>query len=194
MKVIYVTGAPAAGKSSTLARLVEADPTLLHFEYGAELTKHIMSDGRPVTDQQELRARSAGIVTPADVEAVDAKLLRMVAQCRGNQTILIDSHAVTKEDYGFRITAFSQAVVQQLAPDEIWLFYTEPDIAVVRIRGDAKGRPEIAEEQARMHTHVQASIAATYGVIAGVPVYLFDTHGAQADLVERLLRRLENDR
>jgi len=169
---------------------VETDPTFLHFEYGAELTKHIQSEGRSVTDQQELRARSAGMVTPADVEAVDAKLLRMVEQYRGSQTILVDSHAVTKEDFGFRITAFSQTAVQQLAPDEIWLFYTEPVIAVSRIRNDAKGRPAITEEQARMHTHVQASIAATYGIVTGAPVYLIDTHREQDGLVEYLMQRL----
>jgi adenylate kinase len=193
MKVIYVTGAPAAGKSSTLARLAEADPSILHFKYGAELAMYIQSEGRPVADQQELRARSAKIVTPADVEAVDAKLLRMVGHYRGSQTILIDSHAVTKEDYGFRVTAFSQAVVQQLSPDEIWLFYTDPEVAVGRIRGDARGRPAITEEQARMHTHIQASVAITYGVAIGVAVYLIDTHGSQDDLVERLQRRLKND-
>ena len=59
-----------------------------------------------------------------------------------------------------------------------------------RIRRDPGGRPLISVEEARMHTFMQASVAANYGIIAGCPVYLFDSDTVQDHLVEQLRARL----
>jgi adenylate kinase len=190
MKVIYLTGAPAAGKSSTLALLQEADPSIYRFEYGAELTKFIQEKDASLRDQEELRSLSAKIVTPEDVEALDEVLLGLIEELRNKQAIIVDSHPVTKEQYGYRITAFSQEKVQMLNPDEIWVFYTAPSVALDRIRKRPAGRPNISDEEARMHTALQASVAATYGIATGKPVYLFDTNCDQSELVRNLLDRL----
>ncbi|MFB6460854.1 hypothetical protein [Bradyrhizobium tunisiense] len=42
----------------------------------------------------------------------------------------------------------------------------------------------------RMHTYLQASIATSYGIAAGRPVYFFDSTANQDDLVQRLTKRL----
>jgi adenylate kinase len=48
----------------------------------------------------------------------------------------------------------------------------------------------VSEEEARTHTALQASVAATYGISLGRPVYLFDTAGPRDELVARLAERL----
>lgn len=191
MKVIYLTGAPASGKSSTLRRLQEAKPSIVRFEYGAELTKFIQERNASIVDQEELRARSAEVVRPEDVDGLDEKLLDQVDKLRGKRPIVIDSHPVTKESYGFRITAFSEDKIQRLQPDEIWVLFAAPDVIRGRIQRAPAGRPMISEEEARTHTVTQASVAATYGVLVGAPVYLFDTDQDQEKLVSILLKRLE---
>ena len=40
-KVIYLTGAPASGKSSTTRMLADRVPGLRVWEYGARLTEHV---------------------------------------------------------------------------------------------------------------------------------------------------------
>ncbi|MCA1370175.1 AAA family ATPase [Bradyrhizobium sp. BRP14] len=190
MKVIYMTGAPASGKSTTARLLKEKLEGLKVWEYGAELTRYVQE--RPqVTTQEDLRRLSGNVVTPDDVAAVDQKLLGFVKANRGLFPVVIDSHPVTKEDYGYRITAFSADQVRALAPDEIWVLFTSPDIAVERINANAAGRPQIDLEQARMHTDLQASVAATYGIVTGRPVYLFDSGGDQQTLIGRLAERLK---
>ena len=191
MKVIYLTGAPAAGKSSTLTLLCESDPSILRFEYGAELTEQIRKRDASLIDQDELREKSSGIVGPEDVAELDRRLLKLVEAERKHRSIIIDSHPVTKEVYGYRITAFSQENVVRLAPDEIWVLYASPQCTVERISNQPAGRPMVTEEEARLHTQTQASIAATYGIIAGTPVYMFDTDRDQDELVEILRRRLK---
>ncbi|NNU64356.1 AAA family ATPase [Rhizobium sp. WYCCWR 11152] len=189
MKTIYLTGAPAAGKSTTAHLLKEKVPGLKVWEYGAELTRYV-HDRPQVTTQADLRRLSATVITPEDVAAVDGELLEFVKANRATASIIIDSHPVTKEDYGFRITAFSTDQITALAPDEVWVLFTPPEIAIDRIRRNAAGRPLIDLEQARLHASLQASVAASYGIATGRPVYLFDTSGDQQALIERLAARL----
>lgn len=190
MKVIYLTGAPAAGKSTTLKKLQAAQPSIFRFEYGAELTKFIQQRGAKVADHEELRALSAQVVRPQDIEALDNALLDQVNRMRGKRPVIIDSHPVTKETYGYRVTAFSQEQVQRLRPDEIWVFYTAPSVMLDRISREPRGRPTVTEEEARLHTYTQASVAASYGIVTGAPVYLFDTNQDQELIISNLLERL----
>jgi adenylate kinase len=92
-KVVYLTGAPAAGKSSTTRLLTERVPGLLVWEYGARLTEHITARSSGVAHQDDLRTRSAGVVTPEDVTEVDRALVAFVTEHRNSRPIVIDSHA-----------------------------------------------------------------------------------------------------
>ena len=143
-----------------------------------------------VASQDDLRTRSADIVTPSDVDQVDDCLIAFVEAHRGRSDVLIDSHPVTKEEYGYRITPFSLARFAQLAPDEIWVLYADPEETRRRIAADPGGRPMVTVEEARTHTALQSSVAATYGMSLGRPVYLFDTGAARDVLVGRLTARL----
>ena len=189
-KLIYLTGAPASGKSSTTSLLRDRVPGLVVWEYGERLTKHVSCRVGSEFTQEELRTGSAQVVTPQDVEEVDRALMTFVAEHRSKRHVLIDSHPVTKEEYGYRITPFSLACFTRLAPDEIWMLFASPCETQRRIAADDGGRPMVTEEEARMHTAMQASVAATYGMSLGRPVYLFDTGGPREDLISRLADRL----
>ena len=154
-KVVYVTGAPAAGKSSTLRLLTEQVPDIFIWEYGARLTELLRGRSSEIKTQAEIRANSAKVVTPDDIAELDERLLAFVEQNRGRGSIIIDSHSVTKERYGYRITAFSLAQIQRLVPDEIWVLIASPAETRRRIESDAGGRPQISEEQAQFHTTLQ---------------------------------------
>ncbi len=71
---------------------------------------------------------------------VDRALLAFVEEHRGRRPILIDSHAVTKEAYGFRITPFSLEQFGRLSPDELWVLYAGPKETRRRIEENAGGR------------------------------------------------------
>jgi adenylate kinase len=189
-KIVYVTGAPAAGKSSTLRLLTEQVPNLLHWEYRARLTELLQARTADIKTQDDVRARSSDVVTPADIALLDDRLLAFVEENRSQRPVLIDSHPVTREQYGYRVTAFSLAQIQRLAPDEIWVFVANPNETRRRIERDAGGRPEVSVEDARFHTALQASIAAAYGVLSNATVYLFDTAGPREQLLDQLKKRL----
>jgi adenylate kinase len=191
-KVIYVTGAPASGKSTTTQLLLKKVAGTELWEYGARLTDYLRSKGIDLADQATLRAMSSKVAVAAAVKELDDLLIRFVAENRDRSHVLIDSHPVTKEAYGFRITAFRDEQIKALAPDEIWFFYTMPEVAAERIRSNPQGRPLIGIEVARMHTNLQASVAATYGIAAGCAVYMFDSDRDQDGFVAELQNRLGN--
>lgn len=165
-------------------------PALEVWEYGARLTNFIKTRGSALDNQDELRARSAEIVTPSDINALDDQLLDWTSENRKRTHCVIDSHPVTKESYGYRVTAFSAERFRLLAPDEIWLFYVDPEVTIERIRNDPAGRPMISFEEARIHSASQASVACTFGVVAGCPVYMFDTNIERTKLIEKLRQHL----
>ena len=187
-KTVYLTGAPAAGKSSTAAALLDLIPGLEIWEYGKKLTDRVALRAG-LSSQSDLRTRSAQVVRPEDVEELDEELIAHVTKFRETRNILIDSHPVTKETYGFRVTAFSAEQLRRLDPDEIWVLYVTPEEVEKRLGVESGGRPKVTHEEARMHTIMQCSLATNYGVLVGKPVYIFDASEAGTVLAARLAER-----
>jgi adenylate kinase len=188
-EVIYLTGAPATGKSTLTMALKARIGDLQIFEFGERLTARL-TDRRQVSDQADLRSRSARAITLDDVRAVDRELLDFVAAHRATCPVIIDSHAVTKENYGYRVTPYSLEEFEKLGPTQIWVLYTAPEVALRRIAADAQGRPLITEEEARFHTQLQASVAITYGMHLGTAIHFFDSDVPGEQLVAQLVARL----
>ncbi len=67
------------------------------------------------------------------------------------------------------------------------VLYADPETTAARIGRDAQGRPMVTAAEAAMHTHLQASVAATYGMRLGTPVHLFDTSRLDPDEVAVIL-------
>ncbi|WP_182915299.1 AAA family ATPase [Rhodopseudomonas palustris] len=193
IKTVYITGAPASGKTTAVEAL-KSHPRLKEslevWSYSSRLMEFLNRHSADAIDHGRLRQSSASLVRPEEIEALDAELLVYVEDRRGKNNILIDSHPVTREDYGFRCTSFSAAYLAKIGLDEIWMLYTDAKTSLLRVLEDKVVRKPISEEAAEMHTSMQASLAIAYGVAAGCPVYFFDTGCDQSMLVDRLALRL----
>lgn len=187
--VVYLTGAPAAGKSSLTRALKLAVPDLAVFEYGERLTAWLNRSGEANLRQTDLRAQSAGLILPADVQAVDRELIDFVRQRRQRGPVIVDSHAVTKETYGFRVIPFQTDQLRRFAPTQIWVLFADPQVTRERISADHGGRPLPSEEEARMHTVLQADVAVAYAVNLGLPIQFVATAPLD-ELTARLVGRL----
>lgn len=188
--VVYLTGAPAAGKSSVAEQLQQVITPIEIFNYGRELTRYLAAKTGQSISQEELRTRSSQVITPEDVEALDSILLKQVEDLRSRTNIVIDTHAVTKESYGFRVTPFSLQRFGELRPTKIVVLYTAPEVAITRIGTDPEGRPMITAFESGFHTALQASVALSYGMSIGIPVYFLDSTNEISELLDWFRRRL----
>lgn len=188
-KLVYLTGAPAAGKS-TVAREValRVSPVQL-FDYGDQLRLHVAARGE-VVSYDELRARSASVVSTDDVARVDDALLSWAAHNRQTSHLIVDTHAVTRESYGFRVTGFRADQVLALAPDLIVVLYASPSTTIARISTRSGGRLPVDPFEAGFHAALQGSVAVSYGIQVGCPVYFLDTSGSTDTAVAEIERRL----
>ncbi len=191
-EVIYLTGAPAAGKSTVGERLRDAITPLEVFNYGLELTKYLAVKAGGPLHHDELRTQSARLIMPEDVATLDAILLEKARTLRASTHFLIDTHAVTKEEYGFRVTPFSLAQVAELRPTRIVVLYTSPEVAIERIGRDSGGRPMITPFESALHTSLQASVALSYATSLGIPVYFLDSARPPDMIVDWFCRRVGN--
>jgi len=187
-RVVYLTGAPAAGKSSVTRALAGLVSPLEVFEYGERLTRYVSARQDERLTQESLRASSAAVVGPEDIRAVDKLLLTFVAEARTRAHVVVDSHAVTRERYGFRVTPYSLGDFDLLSPDAICVLFTPPDVAVGRIDRSPAGRPRVTLWESGFHTGLQASVATTYGMSMGIPVYLIDSSPPIDDVVSEVAR------
>ncbi len=139
-------------------------------------------------DEVGVRQRSANLITRTDVDAVDHWLIEQVRLNRADQHIIIDSHPVIKEDYGFRVTAFSPEQLRDLNQDAIVCLYVAPNVTRKRITADAAGRPLPTDFELGLHAHLQASLTAQYAFILGKPCYLLDSSIALDELAKNVGR------
>ena len=131
--VIYLTGAPATGKSTLMAALAERIQPLLSFSYSKELSDCINRRDQAAYTQDDMRRQSAGVITKADVDAVDDILVQTVRERRGSTHIMIDSHPVTKESFGFRVTPFNETRLDAIRPTLILTLYAAPEVVIGRL-------------------------------------------------------------
>jgi adenylate kinase len=186
--VVYLTGAPATGKSTLCQQLVAEVPNLKLFCYSAELRDLMNRRTASSVTETSIREKSGTLVRPEDVRATDEQLIAWVAKERERSHLVIDSHPVTKETYGFRVTAFSGEQVRRLAPDVIVCLYASPEELDRRIRADPQGRPLPTFYELGLHTQAQVDVAVQYGVLLGKPCYLVDSAQPHVDLLTTVRR------
>lgn len=186
-KVIYITGAPATGKSTLCRALSKADPSIRMFCYSERLRDHVNQRADQTVDEAGIREASARVVHAEDVDAVD-DLLRaesLFTHSRG-QYLVIDSHPVTKEDFGFRVTPFSVGRLQALGVEVIICLYADPEVLARRIRDDAQGRPLPTEFELALHVQLQVAVATQYSMLVGRPCYVLNSDVSRQELVAQV--------
>lgn len=189
-EVVYLTGAPASGKSTATTRIKEIIQPLEVFDYGDRLRSYVAGkDGRGLTYDQ-LRRQSAHVITPADVAELDEVLIAWVEATRLRAHVIIDTHAVTRESFGFRVTAFSAEQIRRLRPTQVVVLFVPPEVAVERIAVDAAGRRSVTAFEAGFHTALQGSVAIAYGIEVGRPVYFLDASRGVNEVADELRKRL----
>jgi len=102
--------------------------------------------------------------------------------------LLIDSHPVTKEAFGFRVTPFTLKRLLDLKIDHFICLYADPDVLAERIQKDPQGRPLPTKFELSVHVELQACVVSMYSILTGQPCHLVDSGIGAAQLMQRIQR------
>jgi len=190
-QVVLLTGGAGTGKSTLSKVLSEALNPLHRVDFGQLLLDRKIGQGMSSLTYEDLRRDSSRLITAADVRAVDEDLLVTLPALRRRANVLIDSHAVTKEPFGYRVTHYSLDQLKRLSLDAVFVTYCDPAELVMRVREDPKGRPPISEFEALHYMALQEGVAINYAIACGCPCYFLRTGDRSAeDVASEILRLL----
>lgn len=191
VEVIYVTGAPGAGKSTLVSALTEMFANVEVFSYGAQMVEHLRRHGRIAPkDQCELRRGTDAFVTIDDIRSVDREMVNWVAENRDGHLLLIDTHQVTLEASGFRIVPFAPTDLDSLRLTKIWFLAASDVVSIARISTEPKGRIVPNSFEAQTHTCAQMAVALQYAVSKGIEMRVIDANKCRSTVLRHALADL----
>lgn len=180
-RAVYLTGVPGTGKSAVAAAVAtDFGGRVLHFSYSEHLGRRLQAT------REQLRAESATMVTAEDVAAVDGDLQRMIDDGPKSGLVIIDSHAVTYETYGFRVVPFTPEVLQNLRLQAVVCLSADPLLIVGRVAGSPDGRRTVDQSIVEHAQRTQEAVATSYALQVGVPLHIVDASPAQHEVVAHL--------
>src|ERR1700756_4199882 len=144
-KVILLTGAPGTGKSTLRRSLESRISGLQHFDYGELLLRRKEQEG-VVLRYEELREQSSSVISPKDVLDTDEWVAAEIGMLRTTCDVIIDSHALTREDYGFRAIPYSTHQLNAIKFDAIIALRCAPETLIARVAIDPGGRRGLTVE------------------------------------------------
>lgn len=168
-RIVYITGFPAVGKSTLSSKMKTLRPDDIEVVSYGQLLMSLRGDDAPLS---MLRKSPASKVDENLVRQADAELKRLVDESSG--VVLIESHAVTVEEYGFRVIPFTSEAFDALGFTDILLLFDSPQRILQRTKDNPEGRPVLPVETISFAQGIQASVAFEYAMKAAVPLYCLD--------------------
>jgi adenylate kinase len=189
---VLITGAPAAGKSTLLEDLESRVSPVRTVEFGRLIAALLRSRGQDLS-HSELRKQSAQVVSSRDVAELDAQVADDISEWLRESHVIIASHAVTHEQYGARVTAFSQETLVRLPLSAIVVLQAPPHVLVTRAKAKGKGRTWETMDEAERLQALQTTLALSYGMFCGCPVYVIDSDRSRQHTSDAVLGALQAD-
>lgn len=191
MSVLYLTGVAATGKSSVAEGILQELSSLKIIRYSDLISEYLLKKCGTKYTNEELREQSSYIIKPEDIYHIDVSLVDFVKNNSVDQHIIIESHAVTTEEYGYRVTPFSIEVLKKISPDIIIVLYADPNDIFSRIVSNPSGRRNINSTNIAFGQSLQGAIALQYGMTLNCTTYFIDTSNGVEDAVKWILEKLD---
>lgn len=187
MKTFLLTGVPAVGKT-TLAKNLKKMITPIDVITFGEVIQEVKQQRKQSVSYSEIRSNPTREATTYLIEEATKKLVKNVRLLKEKSHVLIDSHAVARDSYGYRATPDNYSFLQSIGYDGIFVLHGDHKEVAARVSEEADGRLTVSTEDVASHQALQDSVAIAYAIVAGCPVYFIETKGeSKLSLVKKVL-------
>lgn len=173
--IALLTGPPGIGKSSVAGRLMERNQDVVEkISFGQLL--HLAVERRLATpiNYAKFRASAASMVTPSDFQEATIELANNTTASDPNRWLVVDSHAVAREQLGWQANPDTPSTLQQYAYNVIILLDAPTRVVLKRIKERPDGRLIKTERDVAILSALQRGIATYYSGIIGCPLWVID--------------------
>jgi adenylate kinase len=186
-KVLLVTGLPASGKTTLVQLLEKKVHPIRHVNFG-RLILEVRQHTDPTATHDQLRASPTTTASVDYIQQARELLLQVVRNERDATNIVIDSHAVSADDYGFRVTPDSHSFLQELRLDAILILQVDYQELYSRLNKDKSGRRQVSLSRLQSYQSLQDSVAIAYSVVTGCPVFAIDANDTPSAVLDKTLK------
>jgi adenylate kinase len=183
--VFLLTGVPAVGKTTVASKLGQLIQPLEVISFGNLILNERSAVGDSVS-HSELRRHPTREATMNTIKKSTEVLCSKLNELREHTNVIIDSHAIAKDSYGFRASPDSIASLTKFDLSAIFVLHAKYDEIRRRLESQNEGRRHVSAEEISTHERLQDSVAISYGVATGTPVFFVnaqDVEQVAADLI-----------
>ena len=185
MSTLYLTGMPGVGKTTVTKAIEKIDSRIEVIRYSSVLKSYLKDAHNHEYTTAQLREKSSTIISVEDVNKIDKEVVQMVKRSNAKHVIL-ESHAITVEEYGYRATPFSTGLLTELNLDSIVVLYANPTLLQIRINSEPTGRRKQTLYDLTYGQNLQSVLALQYSILLGAKISFIDTNH-DVDYVARVI-------
>lgn len=187
---VLMTGVPGSGKS-TIAHSLETSITpIVRIGFG-ELIHEIKQQHGVNEDYEKLRATPVKSIPINYVSLAEELLLTRVNSLRFETNILLDSHAVVNDHFGFRI-APEISDFRRVDLNAVIVIHAPFNLVEQRIRTEPKGRNLVSKQIFDQHQALQDTVAIGFSLAAKCPLFVVETNNSLDRTIQILLEIFES--
>lgn len=189
--LVLLTGVPGCGKTSLARALVDQHPDVVDaVSFGRLVFDSVRRRTGFQCTYDEFRSTSATMVTAGDVAEATIRLIARVNETEAKKVVILDSHAVARERFGYRCTPDDPETLRRLGYACILHLYVPSRVIVDRVQAEPAGRLSRSTAEIDLHEQLQLAVSTYYAGVLGCPLLVLDGHDSPGEIAEVAWRLL----